>query len=364
MYLSSLRLTDFRNHADTEMVPDPGTNLILGANAQGKTNLLEAIVCLSRGTGFRTRRDAELRRFGTAGAAVEARLSGGEREYDVRLLLEDRKQAFVNGVRQRRTAELASLFHVVLFCPEDLELVRGAGAIRRRFIDTALCALRPNYSKLYVEYNKLHAHLVRLLRDGDPDGLLDDFSYRLCCVGARMIPYRASFCESLVSRAAAYHAEIAGGETLAAEYRTVSTVPDPAAPASVIAGQLWEHYLSHREASRRTGSVLTGPHRDDLLFFIGGSAAREYASQGQARTAAVACKLAERDIFLKNDGDAPVLLLDDVLSELDERRRDYIIRGIGGGQVFITACDEALSALSAAARKVFVVEGGRVTERT
>ncbi|MEA4824371.1 MAG: DNA replication/repair protein RecF [Clostridiaceae bacterium] len=367
MYLSSLRLTDFRNHADTEIHPDPGTNLILGANAQGKTNLLEAIVCLSRAQSFRARRDTELRRFGTSGAALDATLSGGEREYELRLLFGERKQAFVNGVRQRKTADFTSLFHVVLFCPEDLELVRGAGTIRRRFIDNALCALRPNYEKLYSEYNRLHAHIVRLLRDGDPDELLDDFSYRLYSVGARMIPYRAAFCESLSHRAAQYHAEIADSEVLMAAYKTVSTVTDTAAPASVIAGQLWAHYLAHKDASRRTGCVLTGPHRDDLLFCIGGCPAKEFASQGQARTAAIACKLAEREIFRKNDGDAPILLLDDVLSELDEKRRLFILQGITGGQVFITSCEAGktrdVGTPEIPARKIFYVENGRVTER-
>ena len=360
MYLTDLQLTDFRNHADTRIAPAPGVNLIVGANAQGKTNLLEAVACLSRGHGFRTRRDAELVRFGCATAAVEGTLGGGEREYALRLLIGERRGGYVNGVRQRRILDFASLFHTVVFCPEDLELVRGAAAGRRKFLDTALCSLRPAYARLFAEYSRLHAHVVRILREGNADGLLDDFSYRLTCVGARMIPYRAAFCRSLAASAAGFHAEIADGEALGVRYETVSTVRDPEASPQTIAEELWTHYTAHREAELRTGSVLSGPHRDDLSFTIGGRSAREFASQGQARTAAIACKLAEREIYRKNDGAAPVLLLDDVLSELDGGRRAFILHGIRGGQVFITACDAREAEI--AAQKVFTVCGGCTAE--
>ena len=360
MVLTHIRLTDFRNHADSELYPDPGINLILGPNAQGKTNLLEAIVCLSRAHSFRTHRDAELIRFGQPGAAVEGTLYDGERSHELRLIFGEHRGAVINGVRQKRTADFTSLFHTVVFCPEDLDLVRGSTAGRRKLLDTALCALRPAYAQLFSEYNRLHAHLTRLLQDGDPDNLLDDFAYRLVSVGARIIPYRAAFCEALTAQAAAFHEQIAEGETLAIGYKTVSTVEDPAAPAQTIAAQLWTHYKSHKERSLRSGSLLTGPHRDDLIFTINGTPSREYASQGQARTAAISCKLAEREIFRKNDGSAPILLLDDVLSELDGRRRMFILQGIRDGQVFITACDARKDEIEA--QKVYNVREGQITE--
>ncbi len=360
MYLSRLRLTNFRNHADTQISPSPGINLIVGANAQGKTNLLEGIVCLSRGHGYRTRRDSELIRFGEDAARVEGVLSGGEREYELSLTLGQRRAGFVNGVRQRKMQDFAQSFHTVVFSPEDLDLVRGAAAGRRRFLDTSLCSLRPTYARLFAEYNRLHAHIVRILREGNRDGLLDDFSYRLTCIGARMIPYRAAFCRALGEAAGHFHSEIAPGEELGVSYETVGTVQDPEAPVQKIAEELWAHYLAHRDAELRAGSVLSGPHRDDLVFSVGGQPAREFASQGQARTAAIACKLAEREIFRKNDGIPPVLLLDDVLSELDGLRRAYILSGIRGGQVFITACDAAPGEI--AAQRVFTVRGGAVIE--
>ena len=360
MYLTHLRLTDFRNHADSELFPDPGINLILGPNAQGKTNLLEAIVCLSRAHSFRTRKETELIRFDQPGACLEGTLSGGERDFELRLVFGEHRTACINGVRQKRSADFASLFHTVVFCPEDLDIVRGSSTGRRKLIDTALCALRPAYAQLFAEYGRLHAHITRLLQEGDPDGLLDDFAYRLVSVGARLIPYRAAFCEALSAQAAAFHAQIAEGESLAIRYKTVSAVDDPNAPAQTVAAQLWEHYRTHKEGSLRSGSLLTGPHRDDLIFTVNDVPAREYASQGQARTAAISCKLAEREIFRKSDGCAPILLLDDVLSELDSRRRAFILQGIRDGQVFITACDAQKDEISA--QKVYTVLNGQVTE--
>ena len=361
MVLTHIRLTDFRNHADSELFPDPGINLILGPNAQGKTNLLEAIVCLSRAHSFRTHRDAELIRFGQPGAALEGTLFDGERSHELRLVFGEHRGASVNGVRQKRTADFASLFHTVVFCPEDLDLVRGSTAGRRKLLDTALCALRPAYAQLFSEYGRLHAHLTRLLQDGDPDNLLDDFAYRLVSVGARIIPYRAAFCEALTAQAAAFHAQIAGGETLSIAYKTVSAVEDPGAPAQIIAAQLWAHYQSHKERSLRSGSLLTGPHRDDLVFTINGTDARSYASQGQARTAALSVKLAEREIFLAETGEIPVLLLDDVLSELDASRQEFVLNRIGGGQTLVTCC-EAESVSRLLSGRVLYMDKGRVSQ--
>ncbi|NMA07673.1 MAG: DNA replication/repair protein RecF [Clostridiales bacterium] len=360
MKLQSLRLTDFRNHADTILEPCEDINLLLGKNAQGKTNLLESIYLLSRGQSFRARRDAELIRFGCDAAQLDAKLSDGKRDCMLSIRLGARRQTLLNGIRQKRASDAAGLFHVVLFRPEDLGLVRGASSQRRRFLDTALSQLRPLYGELVNEYTRLHAHIVRILRDREPAmlGTLDDFYYRLCCVGARMIPYRASFCTALTELTEKYHADISGGEALSVRYETVSTVRDLSASPTELGRALWEHYIAHKEASLRSGNVLTGPHRDDLVFTIDGQNAREYASQGQVRTAALACKLAEREIFTRADRTPPVLLLDDVLSELDAARRAYVLRGITGGQVFITACD--VKPGEVAARRVFTISGGRV----
>jgi len=363
MVLENLRLSDFRNHRNTAIAPDAGTNLILGKNAQGKTNLLEAIYYLSRGHSFRTRGNADLIRFGTDTSQLDAAIQRGDGDHcEMTLRFGVQRLTTVNGVKKKKAAEYSGLFHVVLFCPEDLQIIQGAPAVRRQFMDSALCQLRPLYATYLSEYNRLHAHITRILRDGSESlsKTLDDFSYRLYSVGARLIPYRAAFCTSLSENAFRFHRDIADGEALSIGYHTVSTVTDPETSVVEIGRQLWEHYLSHKDASQRAGMILTGPHRDDIAITVGGQSTA-YVSQGQARTAALSCKLAEREIFTKNDRTAPILLLDDVLSELDAARRAYILRGITGGQVFITACDVGCPDISV--QKVFTVLEGQVTEQ-
>lgn len=363
MFFSSLTLENFRNHAFTEISPAADINLIIGENAQGKTNLLEAIYCLSRGNGFRSRKESELIRFGYADTALKGTLQGKNRDYQLLLRLGAHRGAFINEVRKKHIGEFTNLFHVILFAPDDLNLLKGPAANRRFLLDSTLCQLRPHYSELLSEYNRLHAHIRTILKEGDPHGVLDDFMYQLCVTGAQIIPYRAAFCKALAIQSAVYHAEIAGGEKLDAVYKTVSSVTDPEGLPKNIGRELWKHYEEHREASMKTGSLLTGPHRDDILFSIGndGLPAKTFASQGQVRTAAIAVKLAQREIFRRADGESPVLLLDDVLSELDASRRSYILRGITGGQVFITSCDP--DALQEKACRVFAVKNGVVSER-
>lgn len=341
MHLTNLTLKNFRNHEESNLSPSPDINLIVGENAQGKTNLLEAVYCLSRAASFRTRKESEIIQFGCSDAELSAHAVGQSRSYDLLLRFGTHRSAFINGVRKQRITDFAKLFHVVLFCPDDLNLLRGGAAARRAFLDNALCQLRPNYAELLSEYNRLHAHIRILLKEGDRNGILDDFAYNICSIGAQIIPYRASFCKTLGIQTAQFHSDIASGEKLDTSYQTVSTVTDPSASPREIGRELWKHYEEHRDAMIRTATLLTGPHRDDVLFTIGenGISAREFASQGQVRTAAIAAKLAEREIFKRADGESPILLLDDVLSELDSARRAYILRGITGGQVFITSCD-------------------------
>ncbi len=370
MVLTELRLRDFRNYEELTLRPAPGRNLFSGENAQGKTNLLEAVFLLSGAKSFRAGRDAELLRFGAEEALVSARVFTGGREQSLDLRLGARRQTLLNGVRQRRGADWAGRVRTVLFCPEDLELWRDGAAARRRFMDTALCQLRPAYSAHLAEYQRLLAHMGVILRTGEqkPSLLdtLDDFAYRLCAAGACLVPYRAAFCEALSRLTREIHGDISEGrERLTLSYRAASGLEDPGASAAVLGRQLWAHWQSHRDAALRAGQVLTGPHRDDILFCVDGREARSFASQGQVRTAALACKLGERQLFCKLGGEHPILLLDDVLSELDARRRAFVLEGIREGQVFITACDPPPAQKDETARTdgrtaAFYVQNGRI----
>ena len=254
-------------------------------------------------------------------------------------------EIYKNGVRQKRQSDAQGLLKTVLFCPEDLMLVRAGAAARRRFLDTALCQMRPNYARYLEEYNRLHEHKTRILRDSEEyPSLLDtlpEFDLRMAQSGAVIIYYRARFCERLKEYAGIAHRECSGGrEELGVEYQAVSTISDPLAPIETIYDQLRAHQASHAAAERASRMCLSGPHKDDIAVTIGGVNARQFSSQGQTRTAALAFKLAEREIYREITSRTPLLLLDDVLSELDPRRQEYVLNRILGGQVFITCCEE------------------------
>ena len=273
------------------------------------------------------------------------------------------KKILVNGVR-KTAGELAGTVNTVLFCPDDLNLIKEGAAVRRRLLDNAISQIRPKYAELLGEFNRLYEHKTRILKDWreKPSLLdtLDEFSDALCRVSAQLIRYRAAFTARLDEAAAPIHKEFSGdGEELSLRYATVSTVTDPFAPARDIYYQICDHQERHRQAEIDSQQCLTGAHKDDLEIFINGRSARSFASQGQTRTAALSVKLAEREIFLAETGEYPILLLDDVLSELDDARQSFVLNRIGGGQTLITCCeDENIS--SRTGGKVLFVEKGRI----
>jgi DNA replication and repair protein RecF len=267
-------------------------------------------------------------------------------------------------VKLKTAAELSGIFQSVLFCPEDLYLIREGAAARRKYLEDCICQLRPRYAQALAEYKRLHEHKTRILRDSDekPSLLdtLDEFSLGMAKAGALLIYYRAFFIKRLQETAPLIHKDFSGRrETLALRYATVSTVTDPEAGPQAIFQQLLSHQEAHRAAEIASRQCLSGPHKDDLIVEIDGNPARTYSSQGQTRTAALSLKLAAREIFQHDTGEYPVLLLDDVLSELDPRRQEFVLNRIKGGQVFITCCeDDRLERLLGG--KVLHVENGKI----
>ena len=366
MIARALELDFFRNYVHLEASFHPRMNLIYGDNAQGKTNLLEAVAYLSSARSHRARYDRELIRMGVDSAFLRGEVESGGRDYtlEARLFRGRGRQLFSNGVRLKAAAELSGILTTVLFCPEDLSLIRAGAAERRRFLDGAICQLRPRYAAALAEYGRLYEHKTRILRDWPehPSLLqtLDDFSLRMAQTGALLIHYRAHFIRKLAQHAPAIHRDFSGGrEELSLRYETVSTVADPLAPPRDILQRLLEHQETHRQAELDSRQCLSGPHKDDLAVDIDGAPARQFGSQGQTRTAALSLKLAQRELFQEDTGQWPVLLLDDVLSELDARRQAFVLNRIRGGQVFITCCEEEkLEGLEQGA--VFRVEDGKL----
>ena len=231
-------------------------------------------------------------------------------------------------------------------------------------MDLAISQIRPKYAALLTEFNRLYEHKTRILKDWreKPSLLdtLDAFSDALCRVSAQMIRYRASYVSRLRETVKPVHREFSGqGEELDLIYHTVSTVKDPFAQAKEIYYDLCDHQERHRQAELESELCLTGAHKDDVEILINGKSARSFASQGQTRTAALSMKLAEREIILQETGEYPILLLDDVLSELDEKRQEYVLNRIGGGQTMITCCEDT-DISKRTGGKVFSVKGGKI----
>jgi len=347
MNLNAIELHSFRNYEELQLEFDPGVNLIVGDNAQGKTNLLEAVSYLGSGKSFRTQRSAELVRIGAAFADLSGSVYSQERNQTLRWVLFPAarpRQVYCNGVKKKTAADIAGILQTVLFCPEDLMVLKSGASARRKLGDHALCQLRPNYEAALSEYGRILEQKNRILKDRhDNPALLEilpEYNARLCQVGALLISYRARFYQGLGREAEQYHNHFSGGaEEFCLAYKTVSTVTDPFAPVSVLTGQLQDHLESHYRAELESSQCLTGPHKDDFDVTLSGLSLKAFGSQGQTRTAAISLKLAQRELMAKESGEIPVLLLDDVLSELDAGRQDFVLNQIDRGQVFITCCE-------------------------
>lgn len=319
-----------------ELSLEPGINVFLGQNAQGKTNLLESVALLALSSSPRARRDAEL-----VGPAATEALVEGAIERDRRPAVEvairiasgaerSVKTIHVDGA-PRRAVDLPGAVNVALFWPEDLGLVKGPPAERRRFFNELLVQVLPGYAGRLSEYRRLLEQrngLLRRIASGLEDvSSLAVWEEPLAAAGAAIAEARRHAVEELAPLASAHHAAVSGGERLEVAYDG----PPPDLPAALARA---------RAEDLRRGTTSTGPHRDDLQIAIDGADARGFASQGQQRTAVVALKLAEADLMERRGDERPVTLLDDVLSELDAGRRDGLLGALAGrGQVIVTAVD-------------------------
>ena len=343
MTINRLTLENYRNYAALDHNFKPGTNVICGDNAQGKTNMLEAVYYLTAAKSFRGVKDRDLIKKGQEKAVILANISLSDRDIDIKIEIANRRTIFVNGVGLARLCDLPQYFKAVLFCPEDLYLIKDTAAQRRRFLDNAICQLKPRYGAILREYNKLLDRKNRVLKDFDRASamfeVLEVYNQGMARLGAQLIRYRAWFVSLLDERAGQVYSQIAGqGEKAGFKYNTVKTVDNPQAGGELIEKQILQCLVQNKDTEIAARSCLYGIHKDDLEIFLDLHPARDFASQGQTRSLVIAMKLAVRQIIYQLFDEYPVLLLDDVLSELDQSRQEYILKSITQGQVIITCC--------------------------
>ena len=335
MLLRSLRLRNHRNYAQLDLIPGPGVNVFIGANGQGKTNLLEAVAMLALSTSPRSRRELELIGPVAPMSRIEADVesAGIKAELAITLTLEGdraRRVIEVDGVR-RRAFDLPGRFRVTLFWPDDLGLVKAGPELRRRFLNQMLVQVEPGYARALAGLKRVleqRNSLLKQIASGEQRGdVLEPWNLELIRLGGDVVAARSAAVLELEPDAAAYHSEIAGGERLQISYQG-----PPENLAEAVHNSLADDL--------RRGSTSIGPHHDDLRVLLGGQEARAYGSQGQQRTAVVSLKLAEAALVARRTGERPVLLLDDVLSELDGERRAALLRQVASaGQVIITSVE-------------------------
>lgn len=343
MYIKSLSLKNFRNYQEQSLTFDEATNVFCGGNAQGKTNLLEALYLFSIGKSFRTQQDADLIRFGEDYTKLTLRFSDRHREHTLEIIIlrSRRKQIKINGLTISRLSELVGHLNVVLFYPEELGLVKEGPNIRRRFMDVAISQLRPayyhtlgRYQRVVEQRNKLIKR-IRLSKNGAA-GLIETvpvWNEKLVDYGMELMQYRSAFMERLDQLAQKAHFE-ASGEQLHIAYK----------PRFATREEFLSKLAESFERELEQGYTLYGPHREDFDIFINDKPAKSFGSQGQQRSAVLSLKLAQADLLFEEYGEYPVLLLDDIMSELDQKRRAYLAGKIPDKQVFIT-CTELDSLL-------------------
>ncbi len=339
MYFKEIQLHNFRNYEDQTVRFHPSVNIILGKNAQGKTNLLEGIYINSLGRSFRTGRDSELVRFGETRAKVKSISVKDGKEQSIEISFgPERKEIKVNGKKEQKSSSLLEKAYIVIFSPEDLRIVQDEPEKRRRFLDRELCQLRPVYYKTLGDYKRLLLQKNNLLRSGESrreQYLPWDLS--LVKSGAYLIHQRALFLEKLDRISREIHGKISNGkEELRLSYESNVPPEESRAKTEESFAALLESDL---ERCIQKGSSLHGPQRDDFSVEVNGVDVRRFGSQGQQRTAALSLKLAETALIREETGEGPVLLLDDVLSELDEERQKFLVRSLSEEQLFITATE-------------------------
>ena len=359
MQIKKLLLQNFRNYEREEFTFSDGLNVLFGKNAQGKTNCAEAVFYLCTGTSLRIKRDKQLIRIGAESAKIVAEVENRYGKVTVEAdIYENKREIRVNGTKIARNADLMGHVNSVFFSPGELRLIQDGPEERRRFMDMSISQRSPAYYTALLRYKKILDQRNVLLKNQDISLILDTlpvWDEQLCQYAAVIVKKRREFLEKLSPFAQEFHA------FLTDQKEELSLRPDRKyeGEEDEIAKTLMKRLENNYERDLRLGFTSVGPHRDDLDVTIGGVDAKAYASQGQTRTAALSLKLAEVQIFKEISGEYPILVLDDVMSELDLPRRKKLLKRIGEMQTILT-CTHAERVLYGAECKKIRIENGKI----
>ena len=359
MQIKKLFLQNFRNYESENFVFDEGLNILFGKNAQGKTNCAEAVFYLCTGSSLRIRHDKQLIKMGADDAKIVAEAENRSGKVVIEaLIFENKREIKINGSKISKNADLMGHINSVFFSPGELRLIQDGPDERRRFMNMSISQTSPSYYTALLRYNKILDQRNALLKNRDVSLVLDTlpvWDEQLVKYASLIVKKRAEFLDKLAPYACDFHRFLTDG----AEELKLSPDKKYDGDEKEIAKTLLRRLSNNYEKDLRLGFTTIGPHRDDVDFFINGIDAKAYASQGQTRTAALAVKLAEVEIFKEFSGEYPVLILDDVMSELDLPRRKKLLKRISGVQTVLT-CTHAERVLYGAESKKIRIENGKI----
>ena len=353
MYIKKIKLANFRNYDEQEIDLEKNINIFYGDNAQGKTNIIESVFLCSIGKSFRTSKDNELIKFNKDFSSVYLEFEKSDRNGNIKIELSNKKNIYLNGIKIKRLSDLLGNINVVLFSPDDINILKDGPDKRRRFLDIMIGQLRPNYIHILNRYNETlkqrNNYLKQIREENKTEELLEIWDEKLAEYGEKIYTYRAQFVEKIKSKIGNIHNKITDEkEEIKLEY--ISNCKNK------------EEYLKLLKERRKLdiikGFTTKGIHRDDFNIYINNNLVGVYGSQGQNRTTVLSLKISELQVIYDEIGEYPILLLDDFMSELDEKRRKHFLENIKNTQVIITCTDKIY--LNNLDYKIFNVKNGQI----
>ena len=335
MWIKNIKIKNFRNYNQEEINLEKNINIFYGKNAQGKTNIIEAIFLCSLGKSFRAKKDNEMIKLNEENAIVEIEYEKSDRDGKIKIEIGNKKNIYLNGIKIKKLSELLGNLNIVIFTPDDINILKGGPQNRRRFLDIMISQLRPNYMHILNLYLKTieqrNKYLRQIKEEHKDENLLEIWDEKLAEYAVKIYEYRKEFIEKIIKKINIIHKNITNGEEqIELEYITECNNK--------------EKYLQLLKERRKLdiikGFTTKGIHRDDFVIYINKKEIKIFGSQGQNRTAMLSLKLAELQVIYDEIGEYPILLLDDFMSELDRTRRKNFLENIEGTQVIITGTEK------------------------